>query len=68
MEKFLFAVWAIFLGIVTGNAQGNKELTEKSGKQLELIGANQSQSESIRTNLNQSEPIRANWISSDKLR
>ena len=27
MKKFLFAVWAIFLGIVTGNAQGNKELT-----------------------------------------
>ena len=27
MEKFLFAVWAIFLGIVTGNTQGNKELT-----------------------------------------
>ena len=41
MKKYLFTVWAIFLGIVIGNAQGNKELTEKSGKQLELIGANQ---------------------------
>ena len=27
MKKYLFTVWAIFLGIVTGNAQGSKELT-----------------------------------------
>ena len=44
MKKFLFAVWAIFLGIVTGNAQGNKELT---GEIREAIGANQNQSELI---------------------
>ena len=54
MKKFLFAVWAIFLGIVTGNAQGNKELT---GEIREAIGANRSQSELIRTN----------QINSDKL-
>jgi|GEM_PF-4294335 len=57
MKKFLFAVLAIFLGIVTGNAQGNKELTEKLGKQLEPI----------RTNRSQSELIRTNQINSDKL-
>ncbi len=38
MEKFLFAVWAIFLGIVTGNAQGSKAL---AGEIREAIGANQ---------------------------
>ena len=52
MKKFLFAVWAIFLGIVTGNAQGNKELT---GEIREAIGANQSQSELIGANQNQSD-------------
>ena len=57
MKKFLFAVLAIFLGIVTGKAQGNKELT---GEIREALGANQNQSEPIRTNQNQSEPIRIN--------
>ena len=52
MKKFLFAVWAIFLGIVTGNAQGNKELT---GEIREAIGANRSQSEPIGANQNQSD-------------
>lgn len=67
MKKYLFTVWAIFLGIVIGNAQGNKELTEKSGKQLEPIRTNRSQSELIRTNRSQSESIGINRISSDKL-
>ena len=37
MKKFLFAVRAIFLGIVTGNAQGSKAL---NGEIREAIGAN----------------------------
>ena len=40
MKKFLFAVWAIFLGIVTGNAQGNKELTGEIREALDYAFEN----------------------------
>ena len=40
MKKFLFAVRAIFLGIVTGNAQGNKELTGEIREALDYAFEN----------------------------